>query len=921
MGKKTIYGWALSNHSLNGFLLKKKYSRKTRSSLSGKRRGRIKKLHIKPKIDPKLKPIFSKIGIPEPEPFHPDPFQLEALSLINDYDVLVSAPTGSGKTWIASQAIESYLSKGLKVWYASPLKALSNSIYQDFCGEFGDDRCGILTGDRKENLNAPVIVGTTEILRNQLYDTMHEGINIKTDLVILDEAHYLSDPDRGVVWEETLIYLPPRVRLLLLSATISNAQEICGWLKKIRGTPNKVVKATERPVPLEMLFLFPDGLIAPLGTAKGLNPEIKKFLTAGRGMRRGRIEKINFGNILACLRKFNLLPAIFFLKSRADCDRAIQTCSPINRSSEVGKQLKKTVDAYLKDYPHIEGHRQLAPLLESRVASHHAGQLPYWKVLIEKIMNKGYLEAIFSTSTVAAGVNFPARTVILVQSDRYNGHDFVNLSATDLHQMTGRAGRRGKDHIGFVLIIPGIHQNPQLIHNLKDSPPEPILSRIHINFSMTLNLLLSYTPPEIKDLLDRSFSRFQEKNFGSHLKARWEDMLLNFKQALPKAVCETSDPYKVMDYIQRRAELQKDVKVETRAEGYEKLVRAYKEHLDTGRLFLHKNGNMYVVFKTYTDQGRFICAAYNVTKNDRKSKHRFKLKKIEITQITDIFDFHIDFPEDRLPKEIIMECGDISKQNLQTIHIDIAKNNRDDKIKQDSVREMLKSLPCEDCEHLMECHRKKNSPIKAMLEEFRSLASKVEKIEGGLWISFKRHIRFLQETGFADAAGRLTPDGFWASKLRLDQPLLIAEAIRKGALDGVSSETLAGGLAPFVWDRTQDVNLKAEEGLNLAELEEIFGRIIDYIEPIRKIKDKRGFGNPEILFWPAAALFMWAKGITWEQLLYLVPINDGDMASLIMRTADHLRQVGNLGDTHPQLASIAGDAINLIMREPVYISY
>ncbi|RLB29184.1 MAG: ATP-dependent DNA helicase, partial [Deltaproteobacteria bacterium] len=155
-------------------------------------------------MDPQLRSLFRKIGVPESAPFEPDPFQIEALEELENHDVLVSAPTGAGKTWIASQAITQYLSRSKRVWYASPLKALSNAIYAEFCHEFGRDKCGILTGDRKENPEAPIIVGTTEILRNQLYDVMHEGTSIRADLVILDEVHYLSDPDRGVVWEEVL---------------------------------------------------------------------------------------------------------------------------------------------------------------------------------------------------------------------------------------------------------------------------------------------------------------------------------------------------------------------------------------------------------------------------------------------------------------------------------------------------------------------------------------------------------------------------------------------------------------------------------------------------------------------------------------------------------------------------------------------
>jgi superfamily II RNA helicase len=277
----------------------RRYAKRFQRKRSG---GSTKRPRANWRLDPSLKDLFRKIGVPENAPFMPDNFQLEALEKVAEHDVLVSAPTGAGKTWIASRAIEQYLRKGMKTWYASPLKALSNSLYQEFSREFGTASCGILTGERKENPEAPIIVGTTEILRNQLYDAMHEGTNIDADLVILDEAHYLSDLDRGVVWEEVLIYLPPRVRLLLLSATISNAEEVCLWLEKNRGTKAHVVRSDERPVPLETLFLFPDGLIAPLGGRKGLTSRVKKFV--GSRMFHGKIRgggKTMFGEIISCL--------------------------------------------------------------------------------------------------------------------------------------------------------------------------------------------------------------------------------------------------------------------------------------------------------------------------------------------------------------------------------------------------------------------------------------------------------------------------------------------------------------------------------------------------------------------------------------------------------------------------------------------
>lgn len=186
-------------------------------------------------------------------------------------------------------------------------------------------------------------------------------------------------------------------------------------------------------------------------------------------------------------------------------------------------------------------------------------------------------------------------------------------------------------------------------------------------------------------------------------------------------------------------------------------------------------------------------------------------------------------------------------------------------------------------------------------------------------MSFKRHVRFLKGTGFVDEMDRLTPDGYWASKLRLDQPLLIAEAIRKGGFSGVSPEVMAGGIAPFVWDRVEEVELKAQSPIKLNDMEESFNRVIESIEDMRRLKSIWGFESPSILFWPAAALFLWARGVPWEQLLFFVPVDEGDMASLIMRTADHLKQVKNLIETHRELAFIAETAIDLILREPVFI--
>lgn len=872
---------------------------------------------VNPSIDPLLKQAFKKIGVPEPTPFTPDAFQLEALGRLHEHDVLVSAPTGAGKTWIATQAISDYLSRGLRTWYASPLKALSNSIYRDFCREFESAQCGILTGDRKENPQAPVIVGTTEILRNQLYDAMHEGVDVQADLVILDEAHYLSDPDRGVVWEEVLIYLPSRVKLLLLSATISNAEQIAAWMEENRGRRMWVVRSQERPVPLETLFLFPDGLISPLAGRKGLVPRVKKFLqSAGEHGKRPR--RLNYGEIIRCLRTFDLLPAIFFLKSRADCDRALTSCPPPEKPQDLKERLRREVRAFLSRFPHLERHRQLRSLQESMVGSHHAGQLPYWKVLVEELMNRGYLEAIFSTSTVAAGVNFPARTVALVQSDRFDGHRFSNLTATELHQMTGRAGRRGKDNIGFALVVPGLHQDPHLILQLKDSPPEPLVSQIHINFSMTLNLLLSHTPMEVRNLLERSFASFQQRKTGSALQPRWEEMVESLRRALPQGRCDVSDPYEVLEWVQKRTELERGAKRAGRRERSERHVRAYREVLRPGRLILHKNRNVYLLFHAYLEKGRFVCAGHNVKKALRIKRGRIPLRKVELHHIERVLDYRVDLPEHYSLEQLSSLLAAIPIGELRPLEVE-ASQETGSPDETPPAQDRAPSLPCDDCSHLRACHSGKRGDLRRLFREFRSMVPEIERLKGGLWLSFKRHLRFLRNTGFVDSHDHLTQDGLWASKLRLDHPLLIAEVIRKGAFEGRGPEVLAGCIGPFVWDRVQEQEVKVSSPLNLEDLEGAFNTMLGHMEEMRSRKERWAFENPQIYFWPAVAVFLWAKGVAWEDLISSIQVDEGDMASLIIRTADHLRQVANLEASHPGLASTAREAIGRVLREPVFL--
>ena len=459
------------------------------------------------KISPKVNKALNRIGAPEDAPFVPDEFQLEAVRLGREADIIVSAPTGSGKTWIAEQSIARVLAEGGRAWYASPLKALSNAKFLEFGKIFGPDRVGLLTGDHKVNTEAPLIIGTTEILRNQLYDSMSGGRDLATDLVVLDEAHYLGDPERGMVWEEVLIYLPARVGLLLLSATVANGRELAAWLSRNRGRRVEVVSGGERPVPLVGLCLWPNGSLVDLESVGG-RP----------GGKRGRAFfniQIPNSKVMSALRELDLLPAIFFLKSRADCDAALSHLGPPPlEDAERFAARQELVNEYLDKYPFLAEHPQIGRIRRQAVAAHHAGHLPHFKLMVEDLMSRGLLEAIFATSTVSAGVNFPARTVVIRQSDRFDGQGFTDLSANEFTQMTGRAGRRGRDHIGFALMVPGPHMDLALMRGLLQAPPDPVRSGLSINFSMVLNLLNAYTPQEAQRLLSASLAAWQKASGG-----------------------------------------------------------------------------------------------------------------------------------------------------------------------------------------------------------------------------------------------------------------------------------------------------------------------------------------------------------------------------------------------------------------------
>ncbi len=439
----------------------------------------------------KLRAILQDVGTPPAAPFVPAPFQEAALAAVRTGDVLVSAPTGSGKTWIAEQAISEILAGGGTAWYTTPLKALSNQKFHRFSGLYGAESAGLLTGERRINGQAPVIVATTEILRNALY-----GDRLAPDLIVLDEAHYLSDRERGTAWEEILLLASSRSRLLLLSATFPNADVIASWLGEVRGKRLEVIAERTRPVPLRYVLADARGRLIPPDALGHLPPEGR-----ASGWLAGLIRE---------LEHYSLLPAILFYPSRRQCDEAARELAAMRA---FGPELRAAAfGRWEREFPFLRTHAFRSAVIDSGIAPHHAGHMSAWRLAVEDLLARGLVRVVCATTTLAAGLDVPARTVALSTLVRNSPEGPVLLTATEFHQMSGRAGRRGKDSIGVVVLPATSRDEAREGLALIDAEPDPVTSSFSPGYVQVLNLLRRVSLEEALRELNRSLAAYERRS-------------------------------------------------------------------------------------------------------------------------------------------------------------------------------------------------------------------------------------------------------------------------------------------------------------------------------------------------------------------------------------------------------------------------
>jgi superfamily II RNA helicase len=481
------------------------------------------------------------------EKFELDKFQLESVEQIKaGKSVLTCAPTGAGKTVIAREAIRLALAEKKRVFYTAPLKALINQKFYEFAQEFGKDNVGIITGDANQNRDAKIIVMTTEIYRNMLYGTSFGSIDpFLNDLkyVIFDEFHFINDEYRGTVWEESVIYTPKTVQMIALSATISNPQELVDWIKKIHSDC-ALVETFERPVPLSHYY-FKDEQLSPLLTTNNkLNPQLKERNDNRFGGKKGKFgnrfgggpaSQSSIAKVVDELSKKAMLPAIYFVFSRKGCDRAAEECRDLNLlNNEESKLLNQEISIAISGHKALENYNKL-DLLKKGIAAHHAGLLPQMKTLIEELFAKGLIKVVFSTETLAAGINMPAKTTVINNLSKATDEGFRTLKASEFLQMSGRAGRRGLDDNGFVVTVKNGNYTAGEVAILAVAKPEDITSHFKASYEMVLNLLMGHKPNELKELVKKSFGQYLAEDNLVNDKAeikRLENQIMNLQHPL-----------------------------------------------------------------------------------------------------------------------------------------------------------------------------------------------------------------------------------------------------------------------------------------------------------------------------------------------------------------------------------------------------
>lgn len=896
-----------------------------------------------------LKP--SGLDLKQLFPFQLDEFQLQAIAALEaGRSVVVCAPTGSGKTLVGEYAIHRALAQGQRVFYTTPLKALSNQKLRDFRELFGSDRVGLLTGDTSVNRDAPILVMTTEIFRNMLYGTPIGEVGtslVGVQAVVLDECHYMNDRQRGTVWEESIIYCPPEIQLVALSATVANSDQLTDWIAQVHG-PTDRIYSDFRPVPLRFHFCNPKGLFPLLDdSGKRMNQRLrpkggKGAKPAGKG-RSPRQESPNLAYVLTQLQQRDMLPAIYFIFSRRGCDQAVAEVSnlPLSLVTEAEAQhLKQRVKEFLAANPDAGRAGQVEPLCRG-IAAHHAGILPAWKGLIEELFQLGLIKVVFATETLAAGINMPARTTVISSLSKRTDLGHRLLTASEFLQMAGRAGRRGMDILGHVVTVQTPFEGAREASYLATVGADPLVSQFTPSYGMVLNLLQTHSLEDARDLLERSFGQYLATDY---LRPQQEAInTLRAELAQLEAQLGAVD-WKLLAQYEK---LQERLKEERR------LLKTLQSQADDMRVSdLAIALSFAVAGSMMSLKGQFVpvqtpLSAVLVTKTAGAGQFPYLVclgqdNRWYVVTVGDVISLRGDIPRlagvDDLapPPEMPLKPGQSRSGNEQTAAI--AQQISTLSLPDDAPEVYAQTQRMQAVEAQIEAHPvqqwgnrttilKRQKRITAIQEELRDREEKLGRNLHRRWDEFLSLITILQSFGYLDETTP-TQAGQAASAIRGDNELWLGLALLSGELDTLEPHHLAATCLALVtevsrpdsWTR---YNLSSEVEEALESLRGIRRRLFQtqrqQQRELTRAYPGQTFEMPPVwLEYEFVGLAeQWALGTEWTELCSNTSLDEGDVVRILRRTLDFLSQIPHVPHLPGGLKRNAIDAIRMLDRFPV----
>jgi ATP-dependent RNA helicase HelY len=903
--------------------------------------------------------------------FAPDPFQIRAIrALLDGRSVLVAAPTGAGKTVVGEFACHEALHHGGKCFYTTPIKALSNQKYRDLARRYGDDRVGLLTGDRSVNGEAPIVVMTTEVLRNMIYDASPTLRGLRH--VVLDEVHYLADRSRGAVWEEVIVQLPASVQLASLSATVSNAEEFGRWLDEVRDGCEIVIEEA-RPVPLRHHYFVNDRIYdtfrpgrkggssrehrerASQALAGVPNPDVvmlerrarQRNRVTGKGRRMASDVKLRWPSrphVVEELAHRTWLPAILFVFSRQGCESAVEQLLLAGvrlTDAREREEIAALVDTMTADLPEadlrvLNHDRWRAGLLDG-IAAHHAGMIPAFKETVEVLFQRGLLKVVVATETLALGINMPARTVVIERLEKWNGESHVLLTPGEYTQLTGRAGRRGIDRVGHAVVLYQRDLDFPTVAGLVGTRTYPLRSSFAPSYNMAVNLLRRHDLRQAEALLGASFAQFEADESVTRKAARLDELEEGLSGYARHLTCELGD---WEGYWQLRRTLSRREKEEAKARkrAAEDAVRDAVVRLQPGDVlhlpWIGRRGLVAVVGVHVTKKGTPLA---QVVADDRA--------------LTKVGPRELDGPPEpveriRLPRkgnprqkeyrrDVAVTLRGLDPPGVDVLPPDAAGHDRRQRPATDrkdgdgqggdrvaglsaevaELREQVRSHPCHACPDRSE-HERWQYRADELFSQADTLRASIQRATGSLVRQLHRILRVLERLGYVetdeDTGPEPTAEGLRLAGIYSEVDLLVAEAVRRGLLDELEPAELAGLASLFLYeprggDATEDPELPT---LRLYETVE---EVLDLAEELRAHERDAGV-RPlrELDAGFVAPAWRWASGADLDEALGDLELTGGDFVRNVKQIADLVGQLRSVGGG--PLTSIAEATLDGLRR-------